>query len=81
MPVKDVISFIYPQNNTSIVISGGWDAKVKFWTWAPGGQALQQVGEAYVAMPVHYMSCQFPLLVTAHQDRFIHVWNLQENFS
>ena len=32
-------------------------------------------------MPVHYMSCQFPLLVTAHQDRFIHVWNLTENFS
>ena len=31
-------------------------------------------------MPVHYMSCQFPLLVTAHQDRFIHVWYLPENF-
>ena len=37
-----------------------------------------------MAMPVHYMSCNFPLLVTAHQDRFIHVWNLntltQQNF-
>ena len=31
-------------------------------------------------MPVHYMSCQFPLLVTAHQDRFIHLWYLPENF-
>ena len=31
-------------------------------------------------MPVHYMSCQYPLLVTAHQDRFIHVWDLEENF-
>ena len=39
------------------------------------------IGESYVAMPVHYMSCQYPLLVTAHQDRFIHVWNLQENFT
>lgn len=38
---------------------------------------LQQIGESYVAMPVHYMSCQWPLLVTAHQDRYIHVWNLQ----
>ena len=31
-------------------------------------------------MPVHYMSCQWPLLVTAHQDRYIHVWNLPVNF-
>ena len=31
-------------------------------------------------MPVHYMSCQFPLLVTAHQDRYIHIWNLNQNF-
>lgn len=27
-------------------------------------------------MPVHYMSASYPLLVTAHQDKFIHVWNL-----
>ena len=32
-------------------------------------------------MPVHYMSCEWPLLVTAHQDRLIHIWNLPENFS
>ena len=38
------------------------------------------MGEAYVAMPVHYMSCEWPLLVTAHQDRFIHIWCLNENF-
>lgn len=31
-------------------------------------------------MPIHYMSFEWPLLVTAHQDRFIHVWNLEENF-
>lgn len=31
-------------------------------------------------MPVHYMSFQYPLLVTAHQDRFLHIWNLEENF-
>ena len=31
-------------------------------------------------MPIHYMSCQYPLLVTAHQDRFIHVWDLQSCF-
>jgi len=32
-------------------------------------------------MPVHYMDCSYPLLVTAHQDRFIHVWNLEKNIS
>ena len=32
-------------------------------------------------MPVHYMSCQFPLLVTAHQDRFIHIWDLNQAFT
>ena len=76
MPVKDVSSFVEPNTRTPVVVSGGWDSRVKFWTWSQQGQ-LQQIGEAYVAMPIHYMSCQFPLLVTAHQDRFIHVWDLQ----
>ena len=39
-PVKDVVSFIHKQNNTSILISGGWDCKVKFWTWT-GATQLQ----------------------------------------
>lgn len=81
MPVKDVVSFIHPQSQYSVVISGGWDAQVKFWSWTQDKSALQPLGSSYVAMPVHYMSCQYPLLVTAHHDRFIHVWNLQENFS
>jgi len=29
-------------------------------------------------MPVHYMHGVWPLLVTAHQERFIHVWNMQQ---
>ena len=41
---------------------------------------MNPIGESYVAMPIHYMSCKFPLLVTAHQDRFIHLWNLDECF-
>ena len=77
-PVKDVCSIMTPQGHAA-VITGGWDARVKFWSWQQNGP-LNQVGEAYVAMPVHYMSCQWPLLVTAHQDRFIHIWNLNENF-
>ena len=32
-------------------------------------------------MPVHYMSCSFPILVTAHQDRYIHVWDLNASFN
>ena len=78
MPVKDVCSFIHQQSGQSVVISGGWDARIKFWSWQ--GPTLTQFGEAYVAMPVHYMSCQWPLLVTAHQDRFVHIWYLPENF-
>jgi hypothetical protein len=42
---------------------------------------MQQVGEAYVAMPVHYMDCVFPLLITAHQDRLLHVWDLNKVFT
>jgi hypothetical protein len=30
-PVKDIASFIHPMNNQSVVISGGWDGKVKFF--------------------------------------------------
>jgi len=30
-PVKDIASFT--NQGTSIVVSAGWDAKVKFWTW------------------------------------------------
>ena len=64
-PIKDVASVIVPTNNQSLVITGGWDAKVKFWIWQ-GPQQLQQIADVYVAMPVHYMSCTWPLLVTAH---------------
>lgn len=32
-------------------------------------------------MPVHYMSCEFPLLVTAHADRLVHVWDLAQSFA
>jgi mRNA export factor len=32
-PVKEVCSILVPSNNMSVVISGGWDAKVKFWSW------------------------------------------------
>ena len=31
-------------------------------------------------MPVHYMSCVYPLLVTAHQQRFVHIWDLELAF-
>ena len=31
MPVKDIYCFY--QNNTAVVVSGGWDSRVKFWTW------------------------------------------------
>ena len=30
-PVKDVYAFF--QNNTAVIVSGGWDSRVKFWTW------------------------------------------------
>ena len=33
MPVKDVYSLIEPNSRMSIVISGGWDSRVKFWSW------------------------------------------------
>jgi hypothetical protein len=39
-----------------MVVSGGWDAFVKFWVMDSPTQ-MKQVGQAYVAMPVHYMSC------------------------
>ena len=31
-PVRGVVSLL--QNGTSIVISGGWDSRVKFWSWS-----------------------------------------------
>lgn len=75
-PVKDVASFIHPESGVCVIVTGGWDACVKFWRFNQA--SLQQVGEAFVGMPVHYMSCVYPLLVTAHQNRYIHVWSLDE---
>ena len=75
-PVKDIVNVNF--SNNSVVISGGWDGKVKFWSWR--NNLLDPIGESNVAMPVHYMDCRWPLLVTAHQDRFIHVWNLERSF-
>lgn len=50
-----------------------------------GPQGFQMIGEAYVGSPVHYMSVAFPLMVTAHSERLIHIWNLnliaQNNFN
>jgi len=48
-----------------MVITGGWDATVKFWNWA-GPNQLNKIADIYVAMPVHYMSASWPLLVTGH---------------
>ena len=31
-PVKDI--YYFNHNNTSVVVSGGWDSRVKFWTWS-----------------------------------------------
>ena len=53
-PVKDVASFVH--ENTSMVVSGGWDAFVKFWVMESQTK-MREVGKTYVAMPVHYMSC------------------------
>lgn len=64
-PVKDIYSFCL--KGSVYVVSGGWDAKVKFWTWSDPN-TLKQIGETYVAKPVHYMSGEYPLLVTAHSE-------------
>ena len=77
-PVKDIFCFV--QQNQSIVVSGGWDSRVKFWTWASPTQ-LNQIGEAYLGKPVHYMSGEFPLLVTAHSELYVHYWNLANIFT
>jgi len=74
-PVKDI--YCCQIGGNPLVISGGWDARVKFWTWAPGPPLkLNQVGEAYLGKPVHYMSGEFPLLVTAHSELYVHYWDL-----
>ncbi len=39
------------------------------------------MGEAYLGKPVHYMSGEFPLLVTAHSEQIIHYWDLNRIFS
>jgi WD40 repeat protein len=75
--VKDIYCFI--ANNTSIIVSGGWDSRVKFWTWNNTG-TLQLIGETYLAKPIHYMSGEYPLLVTAHSELIIHYWNLENIF-
>jgi flagellin-like hook-associated protein FlgL len=62
----DVANFTVPNMNVNVVVSGGFDARVKFWTWNGPGQ-LNLAQEIYVAMPIQHMSCAWPLLVTAHQ--------------
>ena len=76
LPIKDVANILLPQTSPSVVITGGYDAMVRFWSWQSLTQ-LHCVKEIYVAMPVHFMSCTWPLLVTAHQSRLIHVWDLE----
>jgi hypothetical protein len=39
---------------------------------------MNQIGESWVGKPVHYMSGSFPLLVTAHSEKWVHIWNLNQ---
>mgnify|MGYP006105296387 CR=1 FL=1 len=48
---------------------------VKFYKIDPTN--VQQVGETYLGKPVHYMSGAENLLVTAHSEKHIHLWNLE----
>lgn len=61
-------------------MSGGWDSRVKFWTWGNPNQ-LNQIGESYLGKPIHYMSGEFPLLVTAHSELIVHYWDLRRIFN
>ena len=70
---KDVCSFAV--GNQLMLASGGFDCVVKFYMVNQGN--VQQCGESYVGKPVHYMSAKFPVLVTAHSEKVLHVWNLQ----
>lgn len=72
-PVKDI--FCFNNNSGNILVSGGYDCMVKFWQI--NGQQLTQIGQSYVGKPVHLLSGAFPILVTAHSERIIHIWNLQ----
>lgn len=74
--MKDVYAF--QVNNQNILVSGGWDCMVKFWSI--NGACLQIIGQCWVGKPVHLLSGSYPLLVTAHSERFIHLWNLQNIF-
>ena len=76
-PVKDVYAF--QAMNQTVIVSGGWDSRVKFWQWASPSQ-LKQIGEAYTAKPVHYLAGNYPLLVTAHSELVLHYWNLDNIF-
>ena len=74
MPVKDVFSFSNQQG--IFLVSGGWDGIVKFFKIDRG--MTQQIGETNVFKPVHYLSGSYPLLVTAHSEKFINIWNLDQ---
>lgn len=72
-PVKDVFSFANQQG--TFLVSGGWDGVVKFFKINQG--MAQQIGETNLYKPVHYMSGVYPILVTAHSEKFVHIWNLE----
>lgn len=51
---------------------------VKFF--AINNNIVNQVGESWIGKPIHYMSGAYPLLVTAHSEKWIHIWNLENIF-
>jgi mRNA export factor len=73
MPVKDVYSFSNMQG--IFLVSGGWDGIVKFFRIDK--DMTQQIGETNLFKPIHYMSGSYPLLVTAHSEKFLNIWNLE----
>ena len=73
MPVKDVYSFTL--NNQYFLASGGFDGLVKFWQIQ--GPQLTQIGETWLGKPVQLLSGAFPIMVTSHSEKYVHIWDLQ----
>lgn len=73
-PLKDLKAFEY--NNELIVATAGFDCFLCLWA-AQNGK-LCKLKQTNLAFPIHYMACEFPLLITAHTGSFLNFFNIEQ---
>lgn len=74
--IKDLKAMEY--KNELCLVTAGFDCELCLWG-LQNGQVVK-MKSVNLSFPIHYMACEFPLLVTAHAENLLFLFNLENVF-